>query len=283
MTYCFAQSEFKRFFQFISLFAMGKVSTRPAFILSKRSQRRRTQKLISKLLPSKIDLDSPEISTFTIEEQVQNTENEAEVVVEDKEQLSESELDFETKSVISSETSSVNSDYSLFNKYSTELDLESELSSWAKEFIIQRTPLSALLKILKLHPCFDTLPSDPRTLLNTPRFTTVQNCGLGQCVHFGFESGIQRILKRQTPNQLSTIQLQVNIDGLPLFKSSDKLFWPILGSASGSNEVFVIGIYCGPEKPNDVNLYLTKFVEDLNILINEGIYYESNHIEDVSE
>ncbi|XP_018406151.1 PREDICTED: uncharacterized protein LOC108782375, partial [Cyphomyrmex costatus] len=68
------------------------------------------------------------------------------------------------------------------------------------------------------------------------------------------------------------IKVSINIDGLPLSKSSQKQLWPILGSVKPLKNVFVIGIYYGEEKPKDVNDFLKDFVIEAKQLCTEGIY-----------
>lgn len=60
------------------------------------------------------------------------------------------------------------------------------------------------------------------------------------------------------------MKVNVNIDGLPLVKSSNSCFWAILGSivADFYTEPFEIGVYHGLTKPNDVNEFLRPFVND---------------------
>lgn len=45
--------------------------------------------------------------------------------------------------------------------------------------------------------------------------------------------------------------LNFNIDGLPLFKSSNVQIWPILCSVERF-QPFVVAVFCGNEKPNSV-------------------------------
>ena len=69
------------------------------------------------------------------------------------------------------------------------------------------------------------------------------------------------------PNNDSTIaELQVNMDGLPLYRSSNTQFWPILGSLNKSDP-FVIAVYCGNGKP-DVNLFVRDFITEATYLKN---------------
>lgn len=99
-----------------------------------------------------------------------------------------------------------------------------------------------------------------------------------------------------------SIALIFNVDGLPIYKSSQKCFWPILASVyskyclsadySVSNtfvRVFnilifqhvitemreikpmIIGIWCGFGKPNDLNEFLRPFVNEFKELLAQGM------------
>lgn len=51
------------------------------------------------------------------------------------------------------------------------------------------------------------------------------------------------------------VVIDINIDGLPLFKSSKAKFWPILGHLTMTkNAPFVIAIYFGKTDPQDLNI-----------------------------
>jgi hypothetical protein len=64
------------------------------------------------------------------------------------------------------------------------------------------------------------------------------------------------------------VRLQINIDGLPLFNSSSKQFWSILGRVCSPCETdpFVISIFCGEKKPQNVDRYLEDFITDMRVL-----------------
>ena len=68
----------------------------------------------------------------------------------------------------------------------------------------------------------------------------------------------------------NNIQLIVNIDGLPLLKSSQIQLWPILGSF-GNLDVFIIALFCGSSKPNSVEQYLFDFIDEVKKLDENGI------------
>lgn len=67
----------------------------------------------------------------------------------------------------------------------------------------------------------------------------------------------------------------MNIDGLPLSKSSQQQFWPILGSVIPYGNVFMIGLYYGYEKPKDINDFLKDFVNKATEICENGININS--------
>jgi hypothetical protein len=71
------------------------------------------------------------------------------------------------------------------------------------------------------------------------------------------------------------LTLKIGIDGLPISKSSNKQFWPVLCSVdqSENNRPFIVSLFYGDSKPNDINLFLKSFVEELEQLENEGFEY----------
>ncbi|KMQ86168.1 atp synthase subunit mitochondrial [Lasius niger] len=120
------------------------------------------------------------------------------------------------------------------------------LRNWKLRNNISHTAVTELLRNLKLHSCFQTLPTQSKTLINTPR------------------------------NKVNVIPMApggyMHIDGIPLFKSGVSL-WPIVGSVKNTRHIFLIGAYYGPEKPYDSNLYLSATVNDIKDLMPQ-----QNHI-----
>jgi len=61
------------------------------------------------------------------------------------------------------------------------------------------------------------------------------------------------------------LQLQFNSDGLPLFKSSAREYWPILCQVKGvSAEPLVVGL-TGRTKPRSLEDFLNEFVADVGL------------------
>lgn len=74
------------------------------------------------------------------------------------------------------------------------------------------------------------------------------------------------------------INLLINIDGLPLAKSSQASLWTILCSNTVNKTVYFVGAYFGYKKPTDSNIFLQFLVDDLINFINNGYIYNENII-----
>lgn len=94
-------------------------------------------------------------------------------------------------------------------------------------------------------------------------------------VHFGLFSALERSIKTYLKCiKTKEIKLNINIDGLPLCKSSSSQFWPIMVSIEEIDVFtlpFIFGVYYGMSKPNDANEFLTNFVNEFIILSQCGI------------
>lgn len=156
-------------------------------------------------------------------------------------------------------------------------DFQDDLAVWAVQHQISHTALRALLLTLKKHSCFSTLSSDARTLLKTPRQQDIRIVVPGSYHHFGLVEPIRQILSTVNEN-IYCLKIAVNIDGLPLSKSSQQQFWPILGSLIPYGNVFMIGLYYGYEKPKDINDFLKDFVNEATEICGNGININGRQI-----
>lgn len=151
-------------------------------------------------------------------------------------------------------------------------DAKRKLAEWAANRQVSHSALSELLAIL-LELGLD-VPKDPRTLLGTVKDCTVKEMGEGSYYHFGLASAILSELKMTNEHELTTetLTICVNVDGLPLSRSSNVQLWPILGQIVElpKAKVFIIGVYAGPCKPESVNDYMHDFIEDLKFLLFTG-------------
>ncbi len=153
-----------------------------------------------------------------------------------------------------------------------------QLSNWAVANRITHTALKELLKILTpMHP---SLPADPRTLLSTRKVDGIVAISGGWYYHFGIAEGILAKLSsshvKLADDENQKITLQVNIDGLPLFKSSNAQFWPILcliHNSSTRSEPFIVGLFSGNKKPGNSDEFLRDFVNEMKDLQLNGMHY----------
>lgn len=155
--------------------------------------------------------------------------------------------------------------------------LNEKLHTWATEYNITQTSLTALLRILK-EEGHNKLPSDARTLLNTPKKTIMRECENGHYFHYGLEMALRDKLKYCTNiNSIDVIKININIDGLPLAKSSQSQLWPILGQICNIDikDPFLIGAYHGYKKPTNAGDLLQEFCEEYRILHTEGFLFKN--------
>lgn len=112
--------------------------------------------------------------------------------------------------------------------------------------------------------------------MKTPRNTLSQIIKMndGKYVHFGFAEGLKHSIKLHFPTllYLTELKININIDGLPISKSSGSQFWPILSAivADFYTEPFVIGIYHGNAKPKNVDVFTKPFVEEAKPIRDNG-------------
>ena len=125
-----------------------------------------------------------------------------------------------------------------------------------------------------LKPHFKSLPLDARTLLKTPKSCEVKKLvGGGEYCHLGLVNGLEKLFKNRHAPESGCVELQFNVDGVPLFKSSNACLWPILCMVKQPNcgEPFVVGIYKGNEKPANASEFLSEFVAETADLIRDGL------------
>lgn len=114
--------------------------------------------------------------------------------------------------------------------------------------------------------------------MKTPKTHVISNIGNGFYIHLGLENMIFPILKKfhtliNTPNKV--LKIGINLDGLPLSRSSKSQLWPILIDFTNCNllskYVLPIGIFHGNTKPKSIHEFFNPFITDLLTLLNNGI------------
>lgn len=158
-----------------------------------------------------------------------------------------------------------NSTYETDESESTDTDLKTDIRNIVLEGKLTQKLSNKLLSVLRKHG-HNELPKDRRTLLKTPRNTSLklESVGEGQYYHFGLECCIKRLIETYCEEIPDSFRFNVSVDGLPLAKSSGKEFWPIMISfvCDFYTEPMVVGLYHGDQKPSDANEYLRRFVDD---------------------
>lgn len=77
-----------------------------------------------------------------------------------------------------------------------------------------------------------------------------------------------------------TVQIDVNIDGLSLSKSSNFKVWPILGALVNepNTSPFIIGVYVGDSNPKCIDNYLEDLINEIQELFDIGVKGTSQQI-----
>lgn len=114
---------------------------------------------------------------------------------------------------------------------------------------------------------------DARSMLGTLRKVVSLEMSHGRYFHFGLCEMLNRALVFASIDS-NVVKIQINIDGLPISKSSNRTFWPILGKVVFPvvSKVFIIGLYCGEKKPGSVHQYLKSFIKDALAGFNTGFF-----------
>lgn len=152
------------------------------------------------------------------------------------------------------------------------------LTEWKFSNNVSNTALNELLCFLKSNG-HSYLPKDSRTLLGTPKTRTIYDVPPGKYVHIGLRNSLQPILsnywkENENPFSLNEIILDINIDGIPISRSSTSSFWLILFKIHNlpKSKVATIGIYHGYSKPNSFSDFIRPHVDELKELLHHFSY-----------
>lgn len=160
------------------------------------------------------------------------------------------------------------------------------LTSWAIKTCLSHNAFNELLNVLHTYSDFEGIPKDCRTLLKFDKSlkNKIEILPPGQYYHFGLKQGIIETLKRekctvQDNMEDNMLKVSVNIDGLPLTKSSSSQFWPILAFIENFrlSDPFPIGVYHGSAKPDSANEFLNALINEFKELKKTGLDIDSSH------
>ncbi|KAF2885167.1 hypothetical protein ILUMI_21012 [Ignelater luminosus] len=153
------------------------------------------------------------------------------------------------------------------------------IRNWALNHEISYSAINDLLDILR--KCgtvyFENLPKNAGTLLKTPRKTDVSIVQPDFYYHFGIKETIIKLLNNYSlSHKLENVEICINIDELPIFKSSNSQFYPILCSLyPNQSYIDIIGIYHGNLKPKKPNEFLKQFVDEAVDLTQNGFQFNN--------
>ncbi|CAD7081497.1 unnamed protein product [Hermetia illucens] len=147
--------------------------------------------------------------------------------------------------------------------------LKENLRSWYIKYSPSRQVFDELLKILRIENL--DVPKSTKTIIGNSTEIVVKDVPPGEYWHYGICQQLQKV--KELLKDGEKVVLDIGIDGLPLYKSSNKGVWPILGKVVNENaiKVFLIGTYLGPSKPNSLKHYLLDFVTEVNNLTQNGV------------
>ncbi|XP_065682929.1 uncharacterized protein LOC124816529 isoform X4 [Hydra vulgaris] len=183
-----------------------------------------------------------EMGSFSNAEEVVKQDN-----IEMLRDIDYNEDDFETNN-LSSVTSSSESEGDVGSDSSNEESLRNDLADLAFTSKMTHVQVNGVLSVLRKHG-FD-VPKDSRTLVKSTRtIVTYKKCG-GDYLYFGLRKIITQSLEIDDSNEI--LNLKVNVDGIPLYKSSSLQFWPILCSINNSTPM-IAALFSGNSKPNSVD------------------------------
>lgn len=152
-------------------------------------------------------------------------------------------------------------------------DLQTHLRQWALTYQIPLIATNNLLKILS--PFHPQIVLDGRSLLKTPSSMPSKQLENGELCYIGIEQYLKRFIIEQSQIENNLIEISFNIDGLPLFHSSNVQLWPILGLIKNiPQQPFPIAIFCGNSKPSPLSIYLEDFIHELSHLLKDGFEYK---------
>ena len=152
-----------------------------------------------------------------------------------------------------------------------------ELSTWISKFNITQSAADALLSTLRKCGHRD-LPKTCRTLQRSLRNVEITEKSSMQYVYLGLREELARILEsfaKPVTDSVDTLDLALNVDGLPLFKSSKKSVWPVLCCIINilPHKVFPVALTYGNSKPLDLE-FLKDTVHDLGFILRQGLVYK---------
>lgn len=156
---------------------------------------------------------------------------------------------------------------------------ETYLLHFLKEWGVRGVAFKKLDELLAgLRVLFPGLPKSHKSLFDSRCIVNIKKVGQGLLWYKGIKINLAEVLTDNYVQENNEILMDVNIDGVELYKSADDQFWPILGCLKGNNYPFIISVWYGHSKPNNLEGYLSDFIEEVRDLTNNGYNFHGNNI-----
>lgn len=154
------------------------------------------------------------------------------------------------------------------------------LRIWALESgLLSMRKLDLLL--IKLKPLFPNIPLSYKTLLNTPSNIQIIKINGDQLWYKSITTNLNSMNLENYLKIHRKIVIDVNSDGLPLFKSSREHFWPLFGRlVDTNNQPFVISLtlFQSAVVP-ELHQFLQYFVKKVHYFQENGYTYNEQRFE----
>lgn len=197
-----------------------------------------------------------------------NDEND---MIDYSEEIRESESDRESEGNDNIEVSQADSE--------TTPTIKQKLISLASKhaLTLRHNVLTNILLLLRSEG-YVNLPRTAQTLLGNVQCENVQIMLSkkeipGSYVYIGIENQLKKIISPDVYDE-TKISVLINVDGVQVFRSANKQFWPIIMKVlheKYDSEPCVVAMYLGVGKPKTATEFMSDFVSEAEILINNGI------------
>lgn len=176
----------------------------------------------------------------------------------------------DSSSFCSRDRSSSESDTSAVS-WEEKMRLQDKLSNWYRKHLPGKKCFDELLEILFSEGI--DIPRSANSLIKFNKKIETRCVEPGVYFHNGIGHHVESLKNNIERYNVQELLLDLNIDGLPLFKSSNTVLWPILGHFFNipCSDVFLIGTYLGQGKPENVNTYLQDLINEINKINVSGI------------
>ena len=174
-----------------------------------------------------------------------------------------------------------------FDNAETQNFMEPELKPSLAEdlllfFLMFNIPKRAMLHLLDIlnHHHVEGVPRSLYFLKKCLKSTNYETLDMssGKFAYLGLINNVKHILENKLMNPIpSILDLKINIDGLPLFRSSRINLWPILVQVTGFLQPLPVAVFCGFGKP-ELLPFITRLKEELLEIRKDGINFEEHVI-----